>query len=91
MPLSRVTNTSVLASLKRYIEDIEDAPDLQHLDLHFHRAGAYVSAARDLGALPSEQIQALLITFDHLYRRGLARMTGEGRKPPLFGGSGFSA
>lgn len=75
MPLSQIHKTNVSVTLARYIKDMEDAPDAQRLELHFCRAGAYISAARDMEALPSEQINALLAVFDHLYRRGLARLS----------------
>jgi len=74
MPLSQTHKTSVSATLARYIKDMEDAPDAQRLELHFCRAGAYIAAARDMEALPSEQINALLAVFDHLYRRGLMQL-----------------
>lgn len=75
MPLFRIHKTKVSATLARYIKDMEDASDAQRLELHFCRAGAYISAARDLEALPSEQINSLLVFFDHLYRRGLIQLT----------------
>lgn len=79
MPLSQIHKTSVSTTLARYIRDLEDAPAAQRLELHFCRAGAYLSAARDMQALPIEQINALLAFFDHLYRRGLVRIAVQQR------------
>lgn len=75
MPLSQVHKTNVSSTLARYIKEMEDAADVQLLELHFCRAGAYIAAARDMEALPSEQINALLAVFDHLYRHGLIRLS----------------
>lgn len=60
--------------LAYYIRGIEDAPDLQRLDQRFCRAGDYVAAAQEVGALPAAQIQALVAVFDHLYQQGLIRL-----------------
>lgn len=75
MLLSQIHKTNVSTTLARYVNDMEEASDAQRLELHFCRAGAYISAARDMQALPSEQINSLLAFFDHLYRRGLVRLT----------------
>lgn len=75
MPLSQIHKTNISSTLARYIKDMEEAPDVQRLELHFCRGGAYIAAARDMEALPSVQINALLAVFDHLYRRGLVRLS----------------
>jgi len=75
MPLSPTQKLKISTTLARYIRNMEDATDAQCLEITFCQAGAYVSAARDLDALPSEQISALLLLFEHLYQRGLVRVS----------------
>lgn len=53
---------------------MEEATDTQMLDLHFHRAGAYIAAGRDLECFCKEHIDGLLVLIDCLYRQGLARL-----------------
>ncbi len=67
-------NTDVSAMLAYHIRSIEDAPDLQCLDQCFCRAGDYVFATQEVGALPAAKFRALIALFDHLYQLGLIRL-----------------
>lgn len=71
-------NTDVSAMFAYYIRNIEDASDRQYLDRYFCRAGEYLCATQEAGALPAEQVQALIAVFDHLYQQGLIRLQARG-------------
>lgn len=76
MPLSSHQRAQLSAALARYIADLEDAQDLQALEIHFHRAGAYIAAIRDLEVSSTGQTDGLLLVIDMIYRQGLARLAG---------------
>jgi len=67
--LPPLPSTAVSFSLTSYIVDLERAEDLQTLDLHHERLGAYLAALRDVDALPREDLRKLHELFAKLYRR----------------------
>lgn len=69
MPLPPpLANAKVTHTLTTYVTDIERAFDLTMLELHYSRAGAYLSALKDVDAFPAAEIAGLLLFFDRLYQ-----------------------
>ena len=76
MPISASQRARLSASLARYIADLENARDVCELELHFHRAGAYIAAVRDVEGICVEQTNGLLVVIDLIYQHGLSRLEG---------------
>lgn len=75
MPFSTSQRARFSTSVARLIEDIENANDLRALDLHFHRAGAYIAAVQDFKGIVDEEIYGLLFLIDQLHQHGVRRLS----------------
>lgn len=57
---------------------IERAKSLQSLDLHHERLEAYLTALRDVEALPREDLRKLHELFANLYHQRFSYLGGQG-------------
>jgi len=70
---------SVFFSLTAYLVDLERAQDIRILDLHYERLIAYLTALRDVDAIPADKLLNLQDIFAGLYRRQFRDLGGKGR------------
>lgn len=63
-----------VSAMAAFIADMDRAQDLPSLELHFHRAGAYLAALNDVQAISGASLQGCTLVLDSLYREHSRRL-----------------